>query len=94
MAFSATNSSGLGPFRQMFIKWSTVDTSREFLYSVLSLDIQEKPLSQKEDETAIVKLISTSISTCENCAWLIYFVYLVPEDLLCQGFHGPGIQGM
>ena len=61
MAFLATNSSGLEPFRQVFIKWSTVDTSREFLYSVLSLDIQEKPLSLQEDETAMVKLISTCI---------------------------------
>ncbi|KAK2551421.1 hypothetical protein P5673_027826 [Acropora cervicornis] len=36
----------------MFIKWSTVDMSREFLYSVLSLDKQAKTLSQQEDETA------------------------------------------
>ena len=77
----------------MFIKWSTVDTSREFLYSVLSLDIKEKPLSQQEDETAKVKLISTSISTSENCAYF-RVLYLVPENLLCQGFHGSGIQGM
>ena len=41
---------------------STVSTSSEFRYSDLSRPIQENPLSQQDEDTAIARQISTTIN--------------------------------
>ena len=74
-ALSAVKSLGLGPLRQMFMSMSTVSTSSEFRYSDLSLPIQENPLSQQDEDTAITRQISTTINMWERsissgCTWL------------------------
>ena len=71
----------------MFIKWSTLDTSGEFLYSVLSPDIQEKPplttLDCKMNNKQGVKLCLCLISLFQPIDQMLYnnlFIYCFNHD--------------
>ena len=103
-ALAAVNSSGFGPLRQMFMSMSTVPTSSEFRYSDLSLPIQEKPLSQQDEDTATARQISITINTWErlqssgctcvntstqNSAWLKLVLCLWSQEYSFRDSHWP-----